>query len=448
MLKRVSFVGIGRVGLCTAAYFAYKGCKVIASSNNPHKVELVRKGQSPFFEPELDEILEETVRLGKLQAELGRETAILNTDITFITVGTPSLPDGAADLTYLKETVKKIGELLKTKQDYHLIVVRSTVPPGTTENLVIPIIEKHSTKKAGKDFGVTMSPEFLREGASMYDIANPHRILIGEFDKRSGDTLEEFVKQLYGDKIPILRMSLASAELAKYASNIFLATKISFINQIANICERIPGVDVVEIACAMGLDPRIGSKFLRAGAGWGGSCFPKDTKALVALSRKLGYESKLIEEVISINKLQAKRMVELAEEELGNLEGKKIAILGLSFKPNTDDIREGASLRIINLLLAKGAKVVAFDPQAIDNVKRIIGDMISYSNSSYECLENADCCMLVTEWDEFKKLGPNDFTKLMRNPVLIDGRRIYDSQTFSKKLNLRAIGLSKSSEEN
>jgi len=169
---------------------------------------------------------------------------------------------------------------------------------------------------------------------------------------------------------------------------------------------------------------------------------------LVALSRKLGYESKLIEEVISINKLQAKRMVELAEEELGNLEGKKIAILGLSFKPNTDDIREGASLRIINLLLAKGAKVVAFDPQAIDNVKRIIGDMISYSNSSYECLENADCCMLVTEWDEFKKLGPNDFTKLMRNPVLIDGRRIYDSQTFSKKLNLRAIGLSKSSEEN
>lgn len=281
----------------------------------------------------------------------------------------------------------------------------------------------------------------------MYDIAHPNRILIGEFDKRSGDTLKDFFKQLYGDKVPILTMNLASAELAKYASNVFLSTKISFINQIANICERIQGVDVNEIACAMGLDPRIGPDFLRAGAGWGGSCFPKDTKALVAMSRKLGYESNLIEEVISVNELQANRMVELAEEELGDLAGKKIALLGLSFKPDTDDIREGASLRIISLLLAKGAKIVAYDPQAIDNTKKIFGDKITYSNSSYECLENADCCMLVTEWDEFKKLEPNDFTKFMRDPVLIDGRRIYNSKLFSKILNLRAIGLAKSSEE-
>ncbi len=393
-------------------------------------------------------MLKEVIKTGKLKAVFGRETAVLNADITFITVGTPSLPDGSADLTFLKATAKEIGDALKQKQGYHLIVVRSTVPPGTTENIVKPIISEHSKKKVGEDFGLAMSPEFLREGSSMYDIAHPDRVLIGEFDKRSGDNVEELNKELYGDTVPILRMSLASAELAKYSSNAFLATKISFINQIANMCERIPGVDVVEIARAMGLDLRIGPEFLRAGAGWGGSCLPKDTKALVALSRKMGYKPKLIEEVIATNAMQAKHMVELAEEELGNLEGKKIAILGLSFKPNTDDIREAASLRIIELLLTKGVKVVAFDPAAMDNVKKVLGDRISYSNSIYECLENTDSCMLVTEWDEFKKLQPSDFTKLMRNPILIDGRRIYDPEKFSKELKLRAIGLSKSSEEN
>jgi len=446
-LKRISVVGLGFVGLSTAVYFADQGYNVIASSNHQRKVELVRKGVAPFFEPELELMLKKVLENRKLKVVVGRETAVLDTDITFITVGTPSLPDGGANLTFLKATAKEIGAALKRKQSYHLIVVKSTVPPGTSENIVKPIVEKYSEEEAGEDFGLAMSPEFLREGSSMYDIANPDRVVIGEFDERSGDILEELNRELYTDKVPILRMSLASAELAKYASNAFLATKISFINQMANICERISGVDVVEIARAMGLDPRIGPEFLRAGAGWGGSCFPKDTKALVAISGKLGYESKLIEEAISINVMQAKRMVELAEEELGDLEGTRIAILGLSFKPNTDDIREAASLKIIELLLAKGAEIVAFDPVAMDNVKEALGDRISYSNSVYECLENADCCMLVTEWNEFKKLQPSDFTRLMRNPVLIDGRRIYDSLMFSKKLKLRAIGLGETSEE-
>jgi len=429
-------------------YFAARGYNVIASSNQQRKVELIRNGVSPFFEPELEPMLKEVLKNRTLRVVVGRKTAVLDTDITFITTGTPSLPDGSADLTFVQETAKEIGEALKLKQSYHLIVVKSTVPPGTTENVVKPILEKHSGKEVGEHFGLAMSPEFLREGSSMYDIANPDRVVIGEFDKRSGNILEELNRELFKNKVPILRMSLASAELAKYASNAFLATKISFINQIANICERISGVDVVEIAGAMGLDPRIGPEFLRAGAGWGGSCFPKDTRALVALSRKLEYEPKLIEEVISINVMQAKHMVELAEEELGNLEGKKIAILGLSFKPNTDDIREAASLRVIEILLAKGAEVTTFDPAAMDNVKKVLGNRINYSKSIYECLENADCCMLVTEWEEFKKLQPSDFTKLMRNPILIDGRRIYDPKTFSKKLKLRATGLSKCFEEN
>lgn len=434
------------MGLSTAVYFADQGYDVIASSNQQRKVELIRNGVTPFFEPELELMLKKVLNNGKLRVVVGREAAVSNSDITFITVGTPSLPDGSADLTFLEATAKEIGVVLEQKKGYHLVVVKSTVPPGTSENLVKPIIEKHSGKKAGEDFGLAMSPEFLREGSSMYDIANPDRVVIGEFDEQSGDILKELNRELYTDKIPILRMSLASAELAKYASNAFLATKISFVNEMANICERISGVDVAEIARVMGLDPRIGPEFLRAGAGWGGSCFPKDTKALVVISRKLGYESRLIQEAISINLMQARRMIELAEEELGNFEGKRIAILGLSFKPNTDDIREAASLKVIELLLGKGAKVVAFDPVAMGKVKEALGDRISYANNVYECLENADCCMLVTEWDEFKKLQPSDFAGLMRNPLLIDGRKIYDPETFSGKLKLRAIGLGRLSE--
>jgi UDPglucose 6-dehydrogenase len=442
-MKRISVVGLGFVGLSTAVHFAAQGYTVIASSNDKQKVESVKKGIPPFFEPELEPVLKRTLKNGKLKLIVGRETAVMNTDITFVTVGTPSLPDGSADLTFIKETSKEIGAALKRKRGYHLVVVKSTVPPGTTETVVKPILEKYSAKKAGKGFGLAMSPEFLREGSSLYDVANPDRVLIGEFDERSGDALEELTVEAYHNKVPVLRMSLASAELAKYASNAFLAARISFMNEMANICERIPEVDVTEIAHAMGLDPRIGSEFLKAGAGWGGSCFPKDTKALVSIASNLEYESRLVKEVISVNTAQAKRMVEIAEEELGSLKRKRIAVLGLSFKPNTDDIREAASLRIIDLLLAKDAKVIVFDPVAMGNVRKVLGDKISYAKGIFECLKNADCCMLVTEWDDFKKLQPKDFIGSMRKPVLVDGRRIYDFKAFSKKLRLRAIGLGK-----
>lgn len=446
-VRRISVVGLGFVGLSTAVYLASRGYVVVASSNEKRKVALIKKGKTPFFEPDLEQLLRAVLKDKKLKVTLGRESAILSTDITFITIGTPSLPDGSTDLTFIKASAKEIGLALRKKPSYHLVVVKSTVPPRTTEDLVKPIIEQYSGRKVGKNFGLAMSPEFLREGQTLYDLANPDRILIGEFDERSGDILEGLMRALYTDKVSILRMSPASAELAKYASNAFLATKISFINEMANICERIPGVDVVEIARSMGLDPRIGPHFLNSGAGWGGSCFPKDTKALVSISRNLGYESRLVEEAININANQAKRMIELAEEELGSLRKKKIAVLGLSFKPHTDDVREAASLRIVEQLIAKGAKVRVFDPVAMDNVKKVLGNKIIYSNSAYECLRDADCCMLVTEWDEFKKLTPKHLIKLMRNPVLIDGRRIVDPRKFSGNLRLRAIGLGKSFEE-
>jgi len=440
---RISVIGLGFVGLSTAVYLAARGYNVIASSNEKQKVKMINKGEVPFFEPDMEQLLKRTLESSKLAAVIGREAAVLNTDITFVAVGTPSLPDGGADLAYIESTAKEIGVSLKRKKDYHLVVIKSTVPPGTTEKVVKTSIERYSGKYAGKDFGLTMSPEFLREGSALYDIDHPDRVVIGQFDKRSGRILEKLNKDLYGNRVPILKTSLASAELAKYASNAFLATKVSFINQMANICEKIPGVDIVEIAQAVGLDHRIGQEFLRAGAGWGGSCFPKDTKALVALSKELQYELKLVEEVISINASQAKHIVELAEEELGNLKGKQIAVLGLSFKPNTDDIRDAPSLKIIEFLLAKGARVTVFDPMAMDNARRVFGNKISYSADVPQCLREADCCLLITEWDKFKKLEPGDFIALMRHPILVDGRRIYDASTFSTQLRFRAVGLGK-----
>jgi UDPglucose 6-dehydrogenase len=362
-----------------AVHLASKGYTAIASSNEQQKVEKIRNGSVPFFEPGLEQMLRSALRNKKLEVAHGRESAVLDSDITFVTVGTPSRRDGSCDLTFIKETAKEIGKALKKKDSYHLVVIRSTVPPGTTEHVVKPLIERYSDKKIGAQIGLAMSPEFLREGAAMFDVANPDRVVIGEFDKGSGNVLEEFNVQLYGNKVPILRMNLASAELTKYACNVFLATKISFINQIANICERIKGVDVNEIAHAMGLDPRIGQAFLKAGTGWGRSCFPKDTCAMVLFSKRIGYSAGLTKEVINVNILQAKRIVELAEEELGNLREKKVAVLGLSFKPETDDIRDAPSLRIIEILLMKGAKVTAYDPVAMENARRVFGNKIDYT---------------------------------------------------------------------
>jgi UDPglucose 6-dehydrogenase len=442
-LEKISVVGLGYVGLCTAVSFAVKGYQVIVSSNNSSKVEMVNKGISPLYEPELENMLKKGIESEKFRAVLGSEETVLDSDAVFIAVGTPSLPDGSIDLKHIRTSAQEIGKALRRKKSYSLVVVKSTVVPGTTEKVVKPILEKSSGKSAGEDFGLCMNPEFLREGSAIHDIFHPDMIIIGEYDEKSGKSLEELYQDFYEYNIPILRMNTTSAEMVKYVINAFLATKISFINEIANICERVPGLDVLEVARAIGLDSRISPKFLSAGAGWGGSCLPKDVRALQAFSEKVGYKPKLLEAAISVNLEQVKQIVDLAKEELGNLQGKKIAILGLSFKPNTDDMREAISIRIINHLLAQGAQVYAFDPVATDNAKKVLDERVKYSATINECLENADCCILVTEWDEFKKLRPEDFIRFMKKALLIDGRRIYDHREFSKKLRLRAIGLGK-----
>jgi len=443
-MSKISFLGMGYVGLCTAVCFANQGFKTIISTNDPEKIRMVKKGKPPFYEPQLEELLKKAIKTKNLTAIVGRKKAIRETNISFITVGTPTNPDGSVNLTFIEETSKEIGEALKEKESSHLIVVKSTVPPGTTENLVKKTIEKTSGKTCGKHFQLCFNPEFLREGNAIYDTLNPDYIAIGEHDKKSGDTLEQLYKKFHNKHTPpIIRTNLPTAELIKYANNAFLATKISFINTFANICEKIPSADVTKIAEAIGKDHRINPHFLNAGLGWGGSCFPKDVKALITFSKKLGYTPTLIQATQKTNQDQIKFTIQKTQKQLKTLKGKQIAILGLAFKPNTDDMREARSTKIIRQLLKQGAKITAYDPMATQNAKKILKQKINYASSAIECLKNADCAILVTEWDEFKKLKPEDFTKNMRNPILIDGRRIYNPQEFYKKLHYIAIGLGK-----
>ncbi len=440
---KISVIGAGYVGLCTAVGFASKGYSVVACDVDEEKIAKINKGVPPFHEPGLQERLSESLQSGNLRGVVGQtDQVILDTDLTFVAVGTPSKPDGSIDLKYIESAACNIGKALKQKDSYHVTIIKSTVVPGTTQNTVKPALEKESKKVTGKDFGLCMNPEFLRQGSAFQDTINADRVVIGSYDARSGDVVEDLYKGFYSAHVPrIIRTSLSTAELIKYASNSMLATKISFINTIANICEKIPGADVKVVATAMGLDKRIGPLFLDAGLGYGGSCFPKDIKALIACSKSLGYDPELLDSVEQVNKTQPMKAVEFCKEQVGSLEGKKIAILGLAFKPDTDDMREARVIPIVNQLLKEGATVTAYDPVAMPMAKTIFNDKISYTSSALKCLKDSDACIIVTEWEEFKKLTPEDFIKNMKQPILIDGRRIYNPETFKTKMRFVALGL-------
>jgi UDPglucose 6-dehydrogenase len=439
----ISVIGIGYVGLCTAVGFASRGYNVTASTHDAQKADKINTGIPPFHEPNLKKMLKEAIQNEQLKCLINQtEKAILETDLTFNALGTPSRPDSSIDLQFIETSAYDVGKALNKKSTYHVVIIKSTVVPGTTQNLVKPILEKQSRKRCGSDFGLCMNPEFLRQGSALEDTLHPDRIVIGEYDKKSGDTIEHLYKDFYGKNMPpLIRTTPSTAELIKYASNSMLATKISFINMIANICEKIPGADVKTVATAMGLDKRIGPLFLNAGLGYGGSCFPKDLKALIAYSKNLSYNPQLLEAVENVNETQPLRAVQFCKEQLGTLKGKHIAILGLAFKPDTDDMREARVIPIINSLIKEGANVTAYDPVAMPAAKTIFQTKIRYAKSATECTRNADCCIIVTEWSEFKKIKPEDFAKNMRQPILIDGRRIYDTREFSRKLKFAAIGL-------
>ena len=442
----VGILGTGYVGLVAAAVFADRGFTVVTSSQDLEKVEQINRGQAPFFEMDLDALVQKTVQNGKLRAVHGREEAVLQSDILFIAVGTPSLMSGEADLKLIRETAEAIGAALRKKKGYTLIVVRSTVVPGTTRNLVLPLVEEHSGKKTGEAFGLCMSPEFLRQGAALQDTQAPDSVVIGELDKRSGDVLEAFSKEVYrGQKVPVFRMNLESAEMVKYGRNTFLAMNVSYINEMARIAETIPGVDIYEVVKGIGADWRINAAFLNAGCGYGGSCFPKDVKALISFARTRSVEPQLLQAVEEVNEQQAAHMAAIALQELGgSLKGKRVAVLGLSFKPGTDDMREAPSIKIANHLYAHEATIVAYDPQAIPNARqRFIRDSIKieYAESVEQCLKGADCCMVMVEWDEFKALPAEVFNRLMKRSVVIDGRRIFDEDFRKCVARYRGIGL-------
>ena len=441
-MKKISVIGGGHVGLVSAVCFANSGYDVILCERDIEKTEHIRTARPPFFEPSLEVLLKKTIDVGRLRVSTRIRDAVSDSEITFVAVETPSKPDGSIDLTSIETSSAETGEALRGEEGYHLVVIRSTVIPGTTENVVRPIIEKRSGKRVGEDFGLAMQPEFLREGSAIEDTLNPNRIVIGEYDKRSGEVLERLCLDFYRGKAPpIIRMNLASAEMVKYASNAFLTMKISFINQVANLCEKMKEVDVVKVADAMGLDERIGRKFLNAGVGFGGPCLGKDLRAFINFSCQLGYTSEIFEAVLNVNERQARHVVDLAARELGGLKAKTIAILGLSFKPNTDDVKDSPSIRIINELLKEGASLVAYDPKAIGNARLILGEKVRYASSALECLSDTDCCIVATEWDEFKRLSPQDFSELMRKPLLINGRRIFDPGVYGKSLRYVAVGL-------
>jgi UDPglucose 6-dehydrogenase len=442
----ISIIGLGYVGLVTGSTFAKKGFSVICADVIEDKVTTLRSGRSPIYEPGLEEIIQETVGDGKLSATTSTPEAVLNSDISFICVGTPSGPDGAVDLKYISGAAEDIGAALKQKEDYHLVVVKSTVVPLTTEETIIPIIEQHSGKKAGEGFGICMNPEFLREGNAVFDSLNPDRIVIGELDKKSGDTL---IKYYDGFEVQKFRTGLRTAEMIKYAANAFLATKITYANEMANICTKL-GIDVYEVMNGVGTDSRINPEFLNAGCGFGGSCFPKDLQALKAVAEAKGYEPLLLNSVLLLNDNQYFKLIEMAELMIGELQNKRVAVLGLSFKPNTDDVRETRALPLIKSLLEKGAVVVAYDPKGIENFKELIGDWfikmgfsvtrLIYADKIESALRNADACIIQSDWDEFKDLGMDEF-KLMKKPAVIDGRRTFNDPTKLIECGLKYKGI-------
>ncbi len=411
---RLSIIGTGYVGLVTGACFAKLGHSVICVDIDPDKVQKINKSISPIYEQGLTSLL--ATYKNNITATNDTNSAIMNTDITFLCVGTPSMKNGSIDLSYLKEATKQIATILKNKKTWHLIVIKSTVLPGTTQQIVLPLLEQYSGKKAGTDFGLAMNPEFLKEGVAIQDFLQPDRIVFGFYDERSRTTLRELYNNF---TCPLVETSLSAAEMIKYASNTFLATKISFINEIGNLCKKL-GIDTYEVATGMGLDSRIGRPFLDSGIGWGGSCFPKDVDALITWAVEIKEPTRIIERVKEVNTDQPLRLVKILQKHIPRLKGKTIGILGLAFKPDTDDIRDSRAIPIVKELLKKGAVIKAYDPQAMDNFKTLF-PTIEYCRSATDVL-SSDAVLIITKWDVFKTLD-------YRGKIVIDGRRLNEAKT-------------------
>ncbi len=417
----ISVIGVGYVGLVTGACFAEFGVNVTCGDKDGQKIESLKKGRIPIYEPGLEELVRKNLKEGRLHFTTDISECVKDCLVIFIAVGTPQGDDGGADLTYVKEVARTIGENM---DGYKVIVTKSTVPVGTGK-LIAEIIRKHQTSSC--DFDVASNPEFLREGSAVEDFMRPNRVVIGTESPQAIAILKDLYRPLYLIETPFVITNVETAEMIKYASNAFLATKISFINEMANLCEKV-GADVHVVAKGMGLDRRIGPKFLHPGPGFGGSCFPKDTMALAKMARDKGMRFEIVEAVINVNKRQRTLMVEKIKRTLKDLKGKTIAVWGLTFKPNTDDMRDAPSIDIVRGLLKEGARIRVFDPAGMEEARKIFKDTVEYGEDMYRILEGADGLVILTEWNQFRNPDLKRLKALLKEPVVIDLRNVYDPE--------------------
>ena len=427
---KICIIGSGYVGLVTGTCFADLGNTVICVDNDEGKVARLKKGVMPIYEPGLEDMVKRNVKNGRLTFTGNLKDGVNKSEIIFVCVPTPPKENGDADMTYVEHVAREVAISMSS---YKLVVDKSTVPVNTGEWVERTI---NTFVKRGIKFDVASNPEFLKEGSAIEDFMNPDRIVIGVSSKKAAGILTELYKPL---KSTIVVTDIKSAELIKHASNSFLATKISFINSVANICDKV-GADVVDVARGMGMDERISQAFLRAGIGFGGSCFPKDVAAFVHIAEKNGYDFGILKEVQEVNRRQRRLIIKKIEALLWNLPKKTVGILGLSFKPGTDDLREAPALEIIEMLLNEGVNVKVYDPVAMGKAKDILKKKVKFCKDAYKTAKGSDCLVIATEWNEFKELDLKKVKKLMKQPVIADGRNIYDPDSM-KKLGFRYVGI-------
>jgi len=448
---KVCVIGTGYVGLVTGTCLAEIGNEVICIDKIKEKIDLLKSGGCPIYEPGLDDFIKANIKDVRLKFSTSIEEGVKESEIIFISVGTPSLPNGQADMTFVEQVAKDIGKYMN---GYKIIVNKSTVPIGSGDWVSMMISESmEASNNTQAIFDVVSNPEFLREGSAVEDTFFPDRIIIGSSSKKAIDKMVELYKPLLeqdfnwpedkrlitrGQKVPLVITDLTSAEMIKYASNSFLATKISFINEIANICEKV-GADVKAVAEGMGLDKRIGHLFLNAGIGWGGSCFPKDVSALTYIAGEYGMTPQILNSVINVNKEQRLKIVKKVQDELKIIKGKTIAVLGISFKPDTDDVRDAPSISIINSLAGLGAKVKAYDP-IVKNKPDSLTDRAKICSNEYETIKGSDILILATEWKQFSKLDFNKIKELMSQHIIIDGRNFFDKEKIEES-GFKYIGI-------
>jgi UDPglucose 6-dehydrogenase len=429
---QIAVIGSGYVGLVTGACFAEFGVDVACVDVDEQKIERLLNGVMPIYEPGLEHLVAKNSQAGRLRFTTDVRQAVEQALVIFLAVGTPPLPDGSPDLSHVESAAAAIADYMN---GYKVVVTKSTVPIGTGEHIRTLINER---KKTRANFGVVSNPEFLREGAAINDFMRPDRVVIGSRDEEAIAIMKDLYRPLYLIEAPFVITSLEAAELTKYAANAFLATKVSFINEIANLCDKI-GCDVHDVARGIGMDKRIGSKFLHPGPGFGGSCFPKDTRALSTVARKFDSESLIVDAVIEVNRRQAKAMLSKIRNLVGNFEGKNIAVLGLAFKPETDDMRDAPSIGIIRHLIESGAKVRAYDPVAKDEAIKILPE-VSYADDEYTAVESADALVVITEWNQFRALDMRRVRDLMKTPKVADLRNIYEPEDM-REMGFEYVGV-------